>query len=177
MAYKVFFYYKGWINVKELGEKLSELRKNNGVTLEEASHDLSISSLELESLENGNFKAFKDVYELKNIIKTYSKYLGEDEEKILDEFNDFLFEKTSKISLDDLKVNKKEEEKEERVSSPYTKIKPSRYDYAPIVLIIVVLVFISLIIYLILAFFKDDDNINRELKVDERMVTVYELTQ
>ena len=24
----------------------------------------------LESLENGNFKAFKDVYELKNIIKT-----------------------------------------------------------------------------------------------------------
>lgn len=177
MAYKVFFYYKGWINVKELGEKLSELRKNNGVTLEEASHDLSISSLELESLENGNFKAFKDVYELKNIIKTYSKYLGEDEEKILDEFNDFLFEKTSKISLDDLKVSKKEEEKEERVSSPYTKIKPSRYDYAPIVLIIVVLVFISLIIYLILAFFKDDDNINRELKVDERMVTVYELTQ
>ena len=163
--------------MKELGEKLSELRKNNGVTLEEASHDLSISSLELESLENGNFKAFKDVYELKNIIKTYSKYLGEDEEKILDEFNDFLFEKTSKISLDDLKVNKKEEEKEERVSSPYTKIKPSRYDYAPIVLIIVVLVFISLIIYLILAFFKDDDNINRELKVDERMVTVYELTQ
>ena len=163
--------------MKELGEKLSELRKNNGVTLEEASHDLSISSLELESLENGNFKAFKDVYELKNIIKTYSKYLGEDEEKILDEFNDFLFEKTSKISLDDLKVSKKEEEKEERVSSPYTKIKPSRYDYAPIVLIIVVLVFISLIIYLILAFFKDDDNINRELKVDERMVTVYELTQ
>lgn len=164
--------------MKELGEKLSELRKSNGVTLEEASHDLSISSLELESLENGNFKAFKDVYELKNIIKTYSKYLGEDEEKILDEFNDFLFEKTSKISLDDLKVNNsKEEVKEERVSSPYTKIKPSRYDYAPIVLIIVVLVFISLIIYLILVFFKDDDNINRELKVDERMVTLYELTQ
>ena len=165
--------------MKELGEKLSELRKNNGVTLEEASHDLSIAILELESLENGNFKAFKDVYELKNIIRLYSKYLGVDEEKILDEFNDFLFEKTSKISLDDLKVSNKKEDNnnEQRVSSPYTKIKPSRYDYAPIVLVIVVLIFISLIIYLILVFIKDDDNINRELMVNERMEITYEFTK
>ena len=78
--------------MKELGERLSELRKKNGVTLPEASHDLGINEIELESLENGNFKAFKDVYELKNIIKSYAKYLGIDENNILDEFNDFVFE-------------------------------------------------------------------------------------
>ena len=101
--------------MKELGERLSELRKKNGVTLEEASHDLGISTLELESLENGNFKAFKDVYDLKEIIKIYAKYLGINESSILDEFNDFLFEKTSKISLEDIKNSiKKEEVTEEK---------------------------------------------------------------
>lgn len=165
--------------MKELGEKLSELRKKNGVTLEEASHDLSINTIELECLENGNFKAFKDVYELKEIIKSYAKYLGLDEDSILDEFNDFLFEKTSKISIEDIKnsIKSSDEKKEERVSSPYTKIKTSRYDFAPIVLTIVLLVFISLIVYLCLLFFKDDDNVNRELRSVERMGMVYEFTK
>lgn len=165
--------------MKELGEKLSELRKKNGVTREEASHDLGINILELESLENGNFKAFKDVYELKNIIRSYAKYLGLDENAILDEFNDFIFEKTSKISLDDLKnsLKKKEEVKEEKMHSPYTKIKPSRYDFAPIVLLVVLLVFISLIVYLFLLFFRSDKNINRELMNDERMVVYYEFAK
>ena len=165
--------------MKELGEKLSELRKKNGVALPEASHDLGINEIELESLENGNFKAFKDVYELKNIVKSYAKYLGLDENSILDEFNDFVFEKTSKISLDDIKksLKKKEEVKEEKIHSPYTKIKPTRYDFAPIVLLIVLLVFISLMVYLFLLFFKPDKEVDRELKVDERMVMVYEFTE
>ena len=51
--------------MKEIGEKLKETRKKNGVSLEEASNDLSINAIELENLENGNFKAFKDVFELK----------------------------------------------------------------------------------------------------------------
>lgn len=160
--------------VKELGEKLRELRKSNGVTIEEASHDLNINVIELECLENGNFKAFKDVYDLKKIVKSYAKYLGLDEANILDEFNDFLFEKTSKISLDDIKKNLKQEENKDRVSSPYTKLKPSKYDYAPIVLLIVLLVFISLIVYLFLTFFKNDDEINRELQSKE---VNYEFTE
>ncbi len=150
--------------MKELGERLSLLRKSNGVTLKEASNDLGIDEKELESLENGNFKVFKDVYELKKVINSYAKYLGLNENEINDEFNDFLFEKTSKISISDIeKLKKKNEEKEEKVSSPYTKIGKTRYDFAPIVLLIVLLVFISLVVYLILSFFKNDNDITREL--------------
>lgn len=160
--------------MKELGESLSILRKNNGVSLDEASNDLGITEKELESLENGNLKVFKDVYELKNIIRNYAKYLGLDEEKIVDEFNDFLFEKTSKISKEDILLAKsKLEVKEERVSSPYTKIGKTRYDFAPIVLVVVVLVFISLVVYLVLARIRSNDSIDHELKKGE---LYYELT-
>ena len=89
--------------MKEIGEELKQLRKKSGVDLEEASHDLNISEIELECIEAGNAKAFKDIYELKDKVRLYAKYLGVDEDKIADEFNDFLFEKTSKISLNDVK--------------------------------------------------------------------------
>ena len=89
--------------MKEIGEELKQLRKKSGVDLEEASHDLNISEIELECIEAGNAKAFKDIYELKDKVKLYAKYLGVDEDRIADEFNDFLFEKTSKISVNDVK--------------------------------------------------------------------------
>ena len=151
--------------MKELGEQLKLLRKSNGVTLPEASNDLGISEKELMCLENGNFKVFKDVYELKKIINNYAKYLGINENEINDEFNDFLFEKTSKISISDIEKLKNNEEKiEEKVSSPYTKVVKTRYDFAPIVLLVVLLIFISLVVYLLLSFLKKDEDITRELK-------------
>ncbi len=156
MAYKVFLYKRGE-SVKELGEELSILRKSNGVSKEEASNDLGISLTELECLENGNFKVFKDVYELKRIVLAYAKYLGLSEDKILDEFNDYLFEKTSKINRLDIEEMKKQEE-EEKVSSPYTKVGKTKHDVAPIVLLIVLLMFISLIVYLVLSFLKKNDD-------------------
>ena len=150
--------------MKELGENLSFLRRENGVTINEASHDLGIAEKELECIENGNFKVFKDVYELKSAITSYAKYLGMDEKIIQDEFNEYLFEKTSKISKEDIKeAIKKEEEKEEKVSSPYTKVVKSRYDFAPIVLLIVLLVFISLVVYLLLINLRGDDKVTKEL--------------
>ena len=162
--------------MKELGEELSILRKSNGVSISEASEDLGITDKELECLENGNLKVFKDVYELKKIITNYAKYLGLDEEKIIDEFNDFLFDKTSKISKKDIdEIKQKEENNEEKVSSPYTKIGKTRYDFAPIVLLIVILVFISLVVYLLLSFLKKDDNQREELR--GREVICYEFTK
>ena len=163
--------------MKELGEELSVLRKSNGVSREEASNDLGITLTELECLENGNFKVFKDVYELKRIVLAYAKYLGLPEEKILDEFNDYLFEKTSKISkfyVEELK--KKEEMEEEKVSSPYTKIGKTRYDIAPLVLLVVLILFIALIVYLVLSFIrKNDDDIVAHL--DRKEVVCYEFTK
>jgi len=161
--------------VKELGEELSRLRKNNGVSKEEASNDLGISLKELECLENGNFKVFKDVYELKRIILAYSKYLGLEEDKILDEFNDYLFEKTSRIKKEDIEELKKKEEEEEKVSSPYTKVGKTKHDIAPIVLLVVILVFISLVVYLVLLFFKKDDD--KIARLDRKEVVCYEFTK
>lgn len=160
--------------MKELGESFSILRRNNGVSINEASYDLGITEKELEAIEKGNFKVFKDVYELKNIIRNYAKYLGLDDEKIVDEFNDFMFEKTSKISKTEIENFKnKKVEKEDKVSSPYTKIGKTRYDFAPIVFLIVILVFISLVVYLLLSYVKDKEEVKHELIRNE---VSYELT-
>ena len=100
--------------MKELGEYLRDTRIQNGVSIEEAAEDNELSASQLENIENGNVKAFKDIYKLKDYVKGYAKYLGLDSNEVVEEFNDFLFEHTSKISLDDiLEAKKKLEEKEE----------------------------------------------------------------
>ena len=62
--------------MKELGEYLKRTRISNGVSLTEACEDLEFSTSHLENIESGNVRAFKDVYELKEDIKVYAKYLG-----------------------------------------------------------------------------------------------------
>ena len=165
--------------MKEIGEELKQLRKKSGVDLEEASHDLNIIEIELECIEAGNAKAFKDIYELKDKVRLYAKYLGVDEDKIADEFNDFLFEKTSKISLNDVKKIKEEkkktkEEDDDRVSSPYTKIKVNKYEVAPVVFGVIALLLIALVLYIVLKVVKNDSDDSRELMV---MEDIYELTK
>ena len=79
--------------MKEIGNYLKQTRIHNGVSLEEASDDLNIPRDDLENLEEGNVRAFKDVYDLKDLVKSYSKYLGLNPDKVLDEFNDFIKDK------------------------------------------------------------------------------------
>lgn len=162
--------------MKEIGEYLRDERRKNGVSINEASEDLTIHPSLLEALEEGNYKAFKDVFELKEWISVYAKYLGLDVSKMLDEFNDFLFEKTSKISLDDIKKAKNNEEKINRVSSPYTKIKHTRYDFAPIVLLVTFLLLISLIVYVILVIVTEEPKVVTELNIQKGGL-IYELTK
>ena len=78
--------------MKELGEYLRQTRIKNGVSTTEAAEDLELSTSQLDNIESGNVKAFKDVYDLKEYIKQYAKYLGLDSDKVVDEFNGFLFE-------------------------------------------------------------------------------------
>ena len=59
--------------MKELGEYLKRTRISNGVSLTEACEDLDFSTSHLENIESGNVRAFKDVYELKESIKTHCK--------------------------------------------------------------------------------------------------------
>ena len=163
--------------MKEIGEYLKEERKKNGVSIAEASEDLDINPSLLEAVEDGNSNAFKDIFELKELVRSYSKYLGLDVSEILDEFNDYIFEKTSKISLDDIKKAKTtQDEKTNRISSPYTKIKHTRYDLAPIVLIVAVLLFISLIVYVVLKVVADEPKVSKEL-LSVKGEIVYEFTK
>ena len=149
--------------MKEIGEYLRQERRKNGVGINEASEDLNFDPKLLEAIEEGNHKAFKDIFELKEFVRSYAKYLGLDVEKILDEFNDFVFEKTSKISFEDIKNARKNEEKTTRIASPYTKIKHTRYDLAPIALLIAFLLFVFLIIYVILKISHDEPKVTHEL--------------
>lgn len=140
--------------MKELGEYLKQTRISNGVSITEACEDMELSTSQLENIESGNVKAFKDVYELRDYIKLYAKYLGLNPDKVIDEFNNFLFQHTSKISLDDIVAaqKKKEEEiRERKVKSPYTKEYKEKFNFWPIIYIIVGLIFFIAILYLIIS--------------------------
>ena len=64
--------------MNEIGETIKEARESSGVSLEEASKDLDIKTEILENIEDGRTGAFKDIFELKEYIKSYAKYLGLD---------------------------------------------------------------------------------------------------
>lgn len=136
--------------MKELGHMLKTERIQNGVSLTEASEDLSLSTTMLENIESGNVRAFKDVYELREYVKKYAKYLGVNVDKVSDQFNDFLFEKTSKISLDDIKeAQKKVDNEKKKISSPYTNQEKKKIAIWPFALGIGIIILVCLIVYII----------------------------
>ena len=107
--------------MKDIGAKLREAREGVDITIEEAAGDLKVSKSQIENIEAGNLEAFQDIFYLKYFIRDYAKYLGLDYDELVDEFNEYLFDYTSKISLTDIEeANKKEEEKGEKIRSPYT---------------------------------------------------------
>lgn len=162
--------------MKELGAYLKETRINNGVDIEEAAADNNLSTSQLENIESGNVRAFKDVYKLKEYIRNYSKYLGLDPTEVADEFNDFLFEHTSKISLEDiLEAKKKIEEKEEnKIKSPYTKEYKQKKDYRQFIYILGGVILIAIILYLIIALLEKEPVHNEVLL--ENKEEIYEFT-
>lgn len=131
----------------EIGSTLKSTRESSGVSIEEASKDVNIKVEILQNIEDGKIGCFKDIYVLKDYIKNYAKYLGLDPDKLIDEFNDYMFEYTSKIPVKEIeqliKEKEKEENKEEKVISPYTMDvkKHSSKVYILIYCIIIVLVF------------------------------------
>lgn len=125
--------------MKEIGETLKEARENIGITIEEAANDLKLKPSQIENIEAGNKDAFQDIFYLKYFIRDYSKYLGLDYEDMIDDFNEFLFDYTSKISLSDIKeakknIENKEKKEERKVISPYTYEKKGRKKILPIVI-------------------------------------------
>lgn len=131
-----------------ISEVLKGTREASGVSLEEVSKDLEIPLLVLEQIEEGNTGAFKDIFALKEYIKDYAKYLGLNPDEVIDEFNEYMFEKTSKIPMKEIEKAAREkastEENPNRVASPYTKAAPKSSDKQFIIVLIVIVVLVIL---------------------------------
>lgn len=158
--------------MKEIGEKLKSTRENIGISIEEAAEDLKIAPSQIVDLEEGNIETFQDVFSLKFFIRDYAKYLGLDKEEVVDDFNEYLFDYTSKLSLDEIKNEAKNKKDENKIKSPYTIERKSEKIYQNIiyVAIVVLLVTIGLLLYNIIV------NQNEE---EENLVYggIYELTK
>lgn len=163
--------------MKEIGKHLKEKREENGVSIDEVAEDLNIDEDAIENMEEGNIRAFKDMYTLKELVKDYSKYLGMDVNDIVEEFNDFLFEHTSKISLEDLEEvkNKVQENNIKKVVSPYTQIPKPKKDYKQILKLLLFFFGIILVLVILIMILKKDDSRNIELKIMKECIS-YELT-
>ncbi len=132
----------------EIGQTLKEARVSSGVSLAEASKDLNIKEVILENIEEGSMGCFKDIYELKDYIASYAKYLGLNVTALIDDFNEYLFEYTSKIPLKEIEKKVEEQNKEkttEKVVSPYTR--PMRkYPTKYYVLIYSILILLAIVV-------------------------------
>lgn len=143
--------------MKNIGTKLKDKREENGLSIEEVAEDLKMRPSQISSIEEGKTEDFKDVFYLKHFIRDYAKYLGLDSEKILDEFNEYLFDMTSKIPVDLIEKAKKEKKTSDEVISPYTKEK-SKINIVSKILIILGIVIITIVLgYVVISIHKGND--------------------
>ena len=138
--------------MNEIGERLKEARESMGISIEEAAEDLKIKPSQLIDIEEGKRDAFKDILYLKYFIRDYSKYLGLDYEAIVEDFNEFVFDYTSKISIDDIKkTNEKNNKKVKKIISPYT-IDNEKRNKIPISIIVgIIIITLCLITFIVLS--------------------------
>ena len=131
----------------EVGKSLREARIDAGVSIEEAAKDINIADVVLTNIEEGAIGSFKDIFDLKEYIIIYSRYLGLESDPLIDLFNEYLFEYTSKIPVKDIErqVNEQNKDKQSKIVSPYTNPikKPSKY-YIVIYTVIITLVILTL---------------------------------
>ena len=144
--------------MKNIGLKLKEKREQNGLSIEEVAEDLKMRPTQISSIEEVKTEDFKDVFYLKYFIRDYAKYLGLDSEKILDEFNEYLFDVTSKIPVDVINQAKKErKEDNNKQSSPYTKEVKKKLKIPKIIIGLIIVIIIIIVGYIILSNHKGND--------------------
>lgn len=151
--------------MKEVGEIFKEARENMEISIEEASEDLKVDTSDLINIEDGNIKAFDNVVNLKYLIRDYSKYLGLDTDKMLDEYHEYLFDCTSKISLEDIKEARRRiaRSEEKKIKSPYTNIKSESKIKKIILVILILMILIIGIFYTVKIINDNKDNDNKNV--------------
>ena len=144
--------------MKNIGLKLKEKREENGLSIEEVAEDLKMRPSQITNIEEGKKDDFKDIFYLKYFIRDYAKYLGLDSEKIIDEFNEYLFDETSKIPIDIIEQAKKEKKEDtEELSSPYTKKEKNKIKIPKIIIGLFILIILIIVGYIIASNYKGND--------------------
>lgn len=153
--------------MKDIGIIFKEKREEIGIKIPEAAKDLEITIAQLENLEDGNINAFKDIFFLKDLIKKYAKYLNVDQEEVINDFNEFVFDFTSRIPVEEIEQKIKEIEKENekedrtRISSPYTKKKVKKAKMQPVVIYsIITVILVSITLIILNIFFSKKQELN-----------------
>ena len=146
--------------MKEIGEKLKEARESMEISIEEAAEDLKLRPSQLKNIEEGDRDAFKDIFYLKYFIRDYAKYLGLDYEKVVEDFNEFVFDYTSKISIDDIKKasSKNKDDKVKKIASPYTTQKKDNKTVSRSFLFGILVLLICIIVYILVLFYSNRDD-------------------
>ena len=142
--------------MKNIGLKLKDKREENGLSIEEVAEDLKMRPNQIISIEEGKTEDFKDEFYLKYFIRDYAKYLGLDSERILDEFNEYLFDMTSKIPIELIKEAKKDKNENNDTISPYTK-ESSKIKVPKIIIGLAAIVILIVVGYFIVSNYKGND--------------------
>ena len=143
--------------MKNIGSKLKEKREENGLSIEEVSEDLKMRPSQISSIEEGKTEDFKDMVYLKYFIRDYAKYLGLDSEKILDEFNEYLFDMTSRIPVELINQAKKEKTHNEEIISPYTKEKERKIKLPKLFIVLGIIIITIIVGYILISNHKGND--------------------
>ena len=136
----------------EIGSLFKATRESSGISIAEVSADLDIKDVIIENIEDGKIGAFKDIYKLKEYVESYAKYLGLDEVKIVDKFNEYLFEYTSKIPIKEIEEAVLEQTKElkveNKITSPYTKkIAKHKKGFYILIYVVAILVVLAIVFW------------------------------
>lgn len=143
--------------MKNIGIKLKDKREENGLSIEEVAEDLKMRPSQISSIEEGKVEDFKDVFYLKYFIRDYAKYLGLDSSKIVDEFNEYLFDMTSKIPIDLIEKAKIEKKKSKELSSPYTREDNKKIKVPKLIFLIIFSILLIILGYVIVSVKKGND--------------------
>lgn len=164
--------------MKDIGTKFQEKREEIGIKLEEAAKDLDITVAQLENLEDGNVNAFKDIFFLKELIKKYATYLNLDENEMMEDFNDFVFDFTSRIPVEEIEekvkeiVSQNEKETRKKISSPYTRKKVRKAKMKPVYFFSVITVILVCVTFILLNIF-----LNKQREFNYIGSEIYEFTK
>ena len=114
---------------------------------------------------------------LLEIMLNIAKYLGLDYEALTDEFNEYLFDYTSKLSLDDIKKASQNTKKQvKKIASPYTLEYKQQRSIPPALIYALIVLVVAIIIYCIVLIATDKKSDDKEdiIKNDSSTEEVYE---